>query len=64
MDTTLTAASPLVIADGSGTITLSNANLTQQQATDVAANPANYYFNVHTALNPAGAVRGQLARQQ
>jgi hypothetical protein len=26
-------------------------------------NPAGYYFNVHTGLNPGGAVRGQLRLQ-
>jgi hypothetical protein len=26
-------------------------------------NPAGYYFNVHTALNGGGAVRGQLVMQ-
>jgi hypothetical protein len=28
------------------------------------ANPSGYYFNVHTALNPTGAIRGQLVRVQ
>ncbi|HJR60633.1 MAG TPA: CHRD domain-containing protein [Vicinamibacterales bacterium] len=26
-------------------------------------NPAGFYFNAHTVLNPGGAVRGQLVRQ-
>jgi hypothetical protein len=30
----------------------------------IIANPSGYYFNVHTALNPGGAARGQLARTQ
>ncbi len=28
---------------------------------DIAANPANYYVNVHTAANTGGEIRGQLA---
>jgi hypothetical protein len=28
--------------------------------TDLVANPANYYSNVHTTQFPGGAVRGQL----
>jgi hypothetical protein len=27
---------------------------------DISMNPSNYYFNIHTAKFPAGAVRGQL----
>ena len=30
---------------------------------NIVNNPAGYYFNVHTALNGTGAVRGQLVRQ-
>ena len=30
---------------------------------NILNNPANFYFNAHTALNPPGAVRGQLVRQ-
>ncbi|MEO8113529.1 MAG: CHRD domain-containing protein [Phenylobacterium sp.] len=29
---------------------------------DIAANPAGYYVNVHTAQFPAGAIRGQLKK--
>ena len=28
----------------------------------IAANPARFYFNIHTPAAPGGAVRGQLAR--
>ena len=39
------------------------ANVTGDQLTSLMNNPAGYYFNVHTQLNPAGAMRGQLVRQ-
>jgi hypothetical protein len=64
VDTTLTPASPVTLdANGAGTLNLTNSNLTQADATNIVANPAGFYFNVHTALNPGGAVRGQLVRQ-
>ena len=31
--------------------------------TAIVANPAAFYFNVHTTLNPGGVVRGQLRAQ-
>jgi hypothetical protein len=31
-------------------------------AKDLAQNPQNYYFNIHTKANPGGEVRGQLHR--
>jgi Cu/Zn superoxide dismutase len=31
-------------------------------AKDIAANPGNYYVNVHTAQYKAGAIRGQLTK--
>ena len=55
-------------------ITLTNGGVQNQQFTsppvadaalinNIINNPAGFYFNAHTALNPTGAVRGQLVRQ-
>jgi hypothetical protein len=38
-------------------------NISQVDATNITAAPANFYFNVHTPLNGGGAARGQLVRQ-
>jgi hypothetical protein len=62
VDTGLTAANAIPLPGGAGTINLTNP-ITQAQAAAVMANPAGHYFNMHTALNPGGAVRGQLTRQ-
>ena len=65
VDTGLSPASPVTIAgDGTGSFNLTQSNLTQDQATRIVADPAGFYFNVHTNLNTGGAVRGQLVRQQ
>ena len=36
---------------------------TPAAAQAIIDNPSNYYFLVHTALNPGGAARGQLVKQ-
>ena len=64
VSTGLSAASPIVLTDGTATATLTQSNLTQDQANQVLANPQNFYFNVHTPTNPGGVVRGQLTRIQ
>ena len=43
--------------NGTSTGCVVNASL----ATAIAANPHNYYVNVHSSVFPGGAVRGQLA---
>jgi hypothetical protein len=63
VNTGLTAASPVILTDGTGTLTFTNVPVTQEQAQAIVANPAGFYFNAHTAVNPGGAVRGQLVRQ-
>jgi len=62
INTNLSAASPIVLdANGAGTLTITNIPISQADATAIAANPAGFYFDVHTTLNPNGAIRGQLA---
>ena len=51
----------LAIANGSGSVTKSGINVPSDRAAAILSNPAGHYFNVHTALNPDGAIRGQLA---
>jgi hypothetical protein len=52
------------MGDGTATTTFSNIDVNQTNATNIMNNPGGFYFNVHTPLNPGGAVRGQLVRQQ
>jgi hypothetical protein len=63
VNTGLTAASAVILGDGTGTLTFSNIPVTQTDAQAIATNPAGFYFNAHTAVNPGGAVRGQLVKQ-
>lgn len=46
-----------------GTMSFERDGLTASDASipaAIVANPGNFYFNVHTTLNPGGVVRGQL----
>jgi hypothetical protein len=66
IDTGLTAANAIVLTNGTGTLSFQNVSGSTVTPTNLQAvidNPAGHYFNVHTTLNPGGAVRGQLARQ-
>jgi hypothetical protein len=60
-DTGLAARGGATLASGSGTITIEGIPVSALVANALLANPAAYYFNVHSELNPAGAARGQLA---
>jgi hypothetical protein len=52
----------ITLANGSGAIVKNNITVTADLANQIITNPAAFYFNAHTALNPGGAVRGQLVR--
>lgn len=51
---------PLSVGDGSGALVEGCSEIDAALAADIAANPKNYYVNVHNSPFPAGAIRGQL----
>ncbi len=53
---------PLTTPTASDTTTTGCANVDATLIGRMAANPDNFYVNVHTAAHPQGAVRGQLSR--
>ena len=61
----LTAGQTVLGANGAGTFTAANLTISPVDvANQILANPGNFYFNVHSTLNPGGVARGQLVRQQ
>ena len=71
VDTALSPATAIVLTNGSVTNhTFADRPIVNAQGQPDPAlinaiinNPAGFYFNVHTALNPTGAVRGQLVME-
>lgn len=53
----------VALTNGAGTFSQTT-NIDGPNAIDIMNNPQNFYFNVHTALNGGGAIRGQLVRTQ
>jgi hypothetical protein len=56
-------AGEVALTNGAGSITKTGIAFDLAQANAFIANPSTFYFNVHTALNGGGAIRGQLARR-
>jgi CHRD domain-containing protein len=48
------------ITNGSATFTFSVTSAGADKVSQVLANPAGFYFNLHTVANPGGVMRGQL----
>ena len=63
VDTRLSPTAPMILSDGTGTLIVT-IPVTRDLAAQITANPPGFYFNMHTPLNPGGAIRGQLARVQ
>ena len=54
---------PIVTPTGSVVLTISNVSVSASVASAVLSNPSGFYFNMYSALNQNGVVRGQLAKQ-
>jgi len=54
------ATEPITLTTGGTSITKDNLTVAPDLATDIIANPGNYYYNVHSKVHPGGVVRGQL----
>lgn len=52
----------VTVANGLSSFTKSNINVPAASAQQIIANPAGFYFNVHSTLNPGGFARGQLVK--
>ena len=60
---TTTNPGEVVLTNGAGNFTRTGITMTSAIAQSIIDNPAGFYFNVHTTLNPGGVMRGQLVKQ-
>jgi len=60
VDSGMKATDPIALTTGGTSITKDNLAVAADLATDIIANPGNYYYNVHSMVHPGGVVRGQL----
>jgi hypothetical protein len=63
VDSLISPASPVPVVNGGAVFSRSNLPGPADVVTRLLANPAGFYFNIHSTLNPGGVVRGQLVRQ-
>src|SRR5262249_2061977 len=61
IDTGLSAANNLVVPSGVGTVNLTVQNVAANLIQGVLANPPGWYVNIHSSVNPGGAMRNQLS---
>lgn len=64
VNTGIVASSTPSTTDQFITFSLSGIAVNAANANAIVANPATYYFNVHSPTNPGGFARGQLVRIQ
>ena len=63
IDSGLSPATPITVVNGSVVFSKTGIASPADVVQRILANPAGFYFNVHSTLNPGGVVRGQLVRQ-
>lgn len=63
VNTGLTPNDPIALGSTGNVTRTFTVDISQVNATNIAANPAGFYFNVHTRVNGSGVMRGQLVRQ-
>ena len=61
--TGISASTPLALANGSGSFQANGVTADAANLQGIIDAPANFYFNVHSSLNPGGVARGQLTKQ-
>lgn len=54
-------AGEIALTAGAGSFSKTGVAVTPAVAQEIVNGPANFYFNVHSTLNPSGVARGQLA---
>ena len=64
VDSGISPASSIAVVNGSASFSKSGISGPADVVSRLLANPAGFYFNIHSTLNPGGVVRGQLVRQQ
>jgi hypothetical protein len=64
VDTGITPVNTQTLADGRQEFSFRNITVTAATMQGILANPAGFYFNVHTVTNPGGVARGQLIQVQ
>jgi CHRD domain len=60
VSTGISAGTGIAAADGTASFNATNITVGPDVAARILANPAGFYFNVHTVLNGGGVIRGQL----
>jgi hypothetical protein len=63
VDLKISLAAPIVTPSGGTTLTISNVAVSASAASAILSNPSGFYFNLYSALNQTGVIRGQLVKQ-
>jgi len=59
----ISQAAPIATPSGAAFLTLTNVTIPSAVASGIISNASGYYFNLYSALNQSGVMRGQLVKQ-